>query len=399
MAEFLGKAKYIVLGMIMNLCLGAVYSWSIFRKPVETGFPGTNSFESGLPYMLFLFFYAFSMPVGGKIIDRFGPRAAALIGSFVVSAGWFAAGFSQNIFHLMISYGVIGGIGVGIIYGVPMSVAGKWFPEKKGLAVGVALAGFGLSPFITAPISKMLITNYGVLSAFKILGISFFIVLSLFSLFMKYPAETVSENGTVSTLELPWQNMIKKGSFYLLWFLFLFGTFTGLMIIGISGPFGEEVIGISSYAAPFFVSLFAVFNGIGRPVYGYLTDHFGTRFSAIMIFSLNMFAALLILLAANSTKDFKIAAYAVSFSIFWSSFGGWLAVAPASTAKLFGKKNYVKNYGFVFTAYGIGAIFGGIISGEAKVVFGSYIYIFYPVVLISFIGIVLTLLFLRKPKV
>lgn len=148
----------------------------------------------------------------------------------------------------------------------------------------------------------MLITNYGVLSAFKILGISFFIVLSLFSLFMKYPAETVSENGTVSTLELPWQNMIKKEAFTYFMVLFLFGTFTGLMIIGISGPFGEEVIGISSYAAPFFVSLFAVFNGIGRPVYGYLTDHFGTRFSAIMIFSLNMFAALLILLAANSTK-------------------------------------------------------------------------------------------------
>lgn len=398
MAEFIGKAKYILFGMVMNLCLGAVYSWSIFRKPVESVFAGTDSLESGLPYMLFLFFYSFSMPLGGKIIDRLGPRYSALIGGVVVSSGWFAAGFAQNIFHLMLAYGVIGGIGVGIIYGVPMSVAGKWFPEKKGFAVGLTLAGFGLSPFITAPLSKHLITIYGVMNAFKILGCSFFVVLTILSLFMKYPNSYNSDDDSVSTNEVHWKDMIKSSQFYSLWITFIFGTFSGLMVIGISSPFAEEVLGITKGTAVF-VSIFAIFNGLGRPLYGYLTDKFGTKFSLICIFSIKIISALLLLSLNSFPHSLQIAVYIITFAMLWANFGGWLAVAPASTAKLFGKHNYVKNYGFVFTAYGIGAILGGIVSGEAKVIFGSYLYIFYPVAILSTLGLIIVIFSFKNKKI
>ncbi len=397
MTEFLGKAKYILFGMIMNLCLGAVYSWSIFRKPVESAFEGTNSFQSGLPYMLFLFFYSFSMPLGGKVIDRLGPKYSALLGGFVVSCGWFVAGYAQNIYHLMLAYGLIGGVGVGIIYGVPMSVAGKWFPEKKGFAVGITLAGFGLSPFITAPLSKHLISTFGVMDAFKILGISFFIILSVFSMFMKYPVHQAIDEPSASDSEVHWKNMIKSRKFFSLWFTFIFGTFTGLMVIGISSPFAEEVLGVTTGTA-LFVSIFAIFNGVGRPLFGYLTDKFGTKFSLITIFSLKIISALLLISLNHFPHHLRIAVYIFTFAIFWAGFGGWLAVAPASTSKMFGKKNYVKNYGFIFTAYGIGAILGGIVSGEAKVIFGTYLYVFYPVAVLSTIGLIVTLFSFKKSK-
>ena len=140
----------------------------------------------------------------------------------------------------MITYGVLGGIGVGIIYGVPMSVAGKWFPQRKGLAVGITLAGFGISPFVTAPLSKYLITKYDVLTSFKILGILFFVILTIFSLFMTYPKDENNSAESYHTDEITWQNMLKKPLFYILWITFMFGTFTGLMVIGISSPFAEE---------------------------------------------------------------------------------------------------------------------------------------------------------------
>lgn len=398
MSHFFTKAKYIFIGMIMNLCLGAVYAWSIFRNPVEKLFQGTDSFESGLPYMFFLFSYAFSMPLGGKLIDKLGPRVSAIIGAFIVSIGWFLAGFSENIYHLMITYGVLGGIGVGIIYGVPMSVAGKWFPQRKGLAVGITLAGFGISPFVTAPLSKYLITKYDVLTSFKILGILFFVILTIFSLFMIYPKDENNSAESYHTDEITWQNMLKKPLFYILWITFMFGTFTGLMVIGISSPFAEEYLKINSNTAAIFVSIFAIFNGLGRPVYGYLTDHLGTRISASIIFFINTFASILLISSQYLSETSKFIIYIISISIFWASFGGWLAVAPATTAKFFGKKNYVKNYGFVFTAYGIGAILGGIISGEFKIIFGSYLYIFYPVTIISLLGLILSLIFLKKSK-
>jgi MFS transporter, OFA family, oxalate/formate antiporter len=396
MSKFIGKAKYIMFGMIMNLCLGSVYSWSIFRKPVETEFTGISSLQSGLPYMLFLFFYSFSMPLGGKVIERLGPKYAALLGGFIVSCGWFVAGFAQNIYHLMFAYGIIGGVGVGILYGVPMSVAGKWFPEKKGFAVGITLAGFGLSPFITAPLSEYLISTFKVMDAFKILGVLFFIILSIFSLFMKYPSSNADNENNISSVEVHWRKMIKSSSFYSLWITFIFGTFSGLMVIGISSPFAEEVIGITSTAI--FVSIFAIFNGLGRPIFGHLTDKFGTKFSLLLIFSLKTISALLLIFINSFPEHMKIIIFLFTFSMFWASFGGWLAVAPASTAKLFGKQNYVKNYGFVFTAYGIGAILGGIVSGEVKALFGSYLYIFYPVAILSAIGFIIILFSFKKSK-
>src|SRR6056297_2940823 len=144
--------------------------------------------------MAFLVFYAIAMPFAGKLIDKHGPRFMTIVGGLFISVGWFISGFTTNITILTITYGVIGGMGVGIAYGAPMAVAAKWFPEKKGLAVGLTLGGFGLSPFITAPAASWLIINYGPFNSFKILGIIFAVIITLLALPLKFPKKTSSEN-------------------------------------------------------------------------------------------------------------------------------------------------------------------------------------------------------------
>ncbi|MBZ4654199.1 MAG: sugar phosphate permease, partial [Peptococcaceae bacterium] len=160
MAAEKGRWLYIPLGIIIFMCLGTVYSWSVFRKPLENLF-NIGATQSGLPYMLFLASYAILMLISGGFIDKYTPKTIIIVGGIVVGFGWILSGYAWNINVLSITYGIIAGGGVGIVYGVPIAVISKWFPDKKGLAVGLTLLGFGLSPFVTAPLAKWLIDFYG----------------------------------------------------------------------------------------------------------------------------------------------------------------------------------------------------------------------------------------------
>jgi OFA family oxalate/formate antiporter-like MFS transporter len=390
------KKIFIFLGVIIYMCLGSVYSWSIFRKPLEN-ILNISSTESSLPYMTFLIFYALSMPVAGNFIKKYGPRNITLFGGIIVSLGWFLSSFATSIEMLTITYGVIGGIGVGIVYGAPMAVSARWFPNKKGLAVGLTLSGFGLSPFITAPISRLLIEHFGVFSSFKILSVAFFIIILIFALPLRFPDEEEKTKENISdtkenSLDLPLMKVLKNRNFYILWVCFAIGTFTGLMAIGISSPVAQEIVGLSPTMSAFSVALFAIFNGIGRPVFGMITDKIKFKQTAIISFGLIILASTIML---NSGEG-NIMFYIISFSMFWFILGGWLAIAPTAVANSFGAKNYARNYGFLFTAYGVGAVVSSITSGIIKDVFGSYIYVFYPTIGSAIIGILILVLWIKK---
>ncbi|SEF71731.1 Predicted arabinose efflux permease, MFS family [Caloramator fervidus] len=381
---------YVVLGMLIFLCLGTVYSWSIFRKPLENVLHFSST-QSGLPFMTFLAFYAILMPFGGKLVTRYHPRTVMVLGGSLVGLGWFLASFAKSIWFLVLTYGVIAGSGVGIVYGVPISVVSRWFYDKKGLALGILLSGFGLSPFITAPIAKKFIDLYGVFTTFKILGGIFLIFIIILSLPFKFPDE-IKHEEEISGSSLNPKEMLKTAKFYALWFCFMVGTLVGLMIIGITGPVGEEIIKIDSKKVALFVSIFSAFNGIGRPLFGWLTDVLKPVFVISLSYLLILLSSFLMFLF----KEGSVVVFTLSFALFWLNFGGWLSIAPALTSRFFGNKFYSQNYGIVFTAYGFGAIIGNLLSGILKDYFGSYKVIAYPTIFIVIIAFIVANKFLKE---
>jgi len=394
-----GRWVFVFLGMIVNMCLGAVYAYSVFKKPLEELFK-IGATQGGLPYMIFLAVFALFTFFAGRFIDKYGPKKVMIIGGIVVGIGWILTYFASNITMVVITYGVIGGAGVGIVYGGPVSVATKWFPDKKGLAVGLALLGFGGSAFVTAPIAKNLILAYGPLAAFGLMGIGFLIVVVILSMPMKFPPAGYQPKGwtppatTAGTKSLTTGMMLKTSSFYGLWICYILGATAGLMAIGISAPVGREIIGLDVSTAATLVMIFAIFNGIGRPIFGALTDKITPRWAAVLSFII-IFVASAMMLAAGKGS---VGLYAVAFCCFWLCLGGWLAIGPASTASFFGLEGYAQKYGVVFSAYGLGAIIGGIISGSAKDTFGSYSMAFYPTAGMAILGIIIAIILLRPPK-
>ncbi|MCU0536793.1 MAG: MFS transporter, partial [Hydrococcus sp. Prado102] len=181
-----GRWFLIPLGLIVLLCLGTVYSWSIFRKPLQEAF-NINATESLLPFTVLLVVFAALMPITGFYIDRIGTRKIVAIGGVIMGIGYILSSFANSISMLVLTYGIIAGIGVGIVYGVPLAVAAKWFPDKKGLAVGTTVIGFGLSPLVTAPLANYLIGIYGIQPTFIILGLTFTLIILVISTTLKTP--------------------------------------------------------------------------------------------------------------------------------------------------------------------------------------------------------------------
>ena len=387
----LNRWVYVILGIIFMMCLGTVYSYSVFRLSLEKMFI-VGSAESGMPYMTALAFYALFMFITGKYLERFNPRTVMLVGGFFVSLGWIMSSFASNIIMLTFTYGFISGAGVGIAYGVPMTVVAKWFPEKKGFAVGMVLIGFGLSPLITAPIAKALVEHYGVLTTFLALGIGFGVILPILSFLFRYPTDLEQKNMKyISTVKntstnLETREMIKTKSFKGLYLNFIIGTMIGLMLVGMTTSVGIEFIGLEPDEIVKLLAIFAIFNGLGRPTFGWLTDKLTSKKAMLLSYSLIFFSASLLILVGHDNK----AIYIISFSILWFNLGGWLAIAPTSTLRLYGMKNYSQNYGLVFTAYGIGAIVGVSTSGLLLDIHGNYYLIFYYVIALSILGVFLT---------
>lgn len=391
-----GRWLLIPLGMLILLCLGTVYSWSIFRTPLQNEL-GLSATQSLLPYTFALFFYAATMPVAGFYIPRIGTRLTTAIGGVVVGLGYILSSFTTQIGGLILTYGLIAGVGVGIVYGVPMVVASRWFPDKKGLAVGLTIVGFGLSPLITAPLANHLISAYSVRPTLRLLGIAFMVIILTISLAMKLPPkgwqpqQNMATTQQLSSLIYP-KNLFKTRSFYALWCCYSIGTLVGLSAIGISSPVGQEIIQISPTTAASSVSLFAVFNGVSRPLFGWLSDRFKPQYIATFSYSLILIACILMINAQAG----QVITYLFAFCLFWFCLGGWLAMAPTLTLRFFDPDHYAQNYGIVFTAYGVGALLGTLVTGRIRDLLGSYNYVFYPMAGLAIIGIVISLLFLKR---
>lgn len=392
-----GRWGYLLLGVLAMLCMGTVYSWSIFRKPLQE-LHGIQSTASLLPFTVMLVMYALCMPFAGAHMNRLGPGKMLALGAILIAAGYSLSGFAATTPALVLSYGVLGGSGVGIAYGAPLAVSAAWFPDKKGLAMGLTMVGFGLSPLITAPLAKFLMDEIGVQQTFWALGGVFLCVLASVSVVMRYPppgwTPGRADSAGAPTSSTPGRypdSLLRTTVFHVLCACYTIGTFVGLSVIGISSSVAQEVIRVSPEHAALLVSLFAVFNGLGRPLFGWLADHRSPRFAAVLSYVLILTASLLMLTAGEGDTG----RYVVCFCVFWMCLGGWLALAPTATLKLFDPARYAGNYGLVFTSYGVGALSGTLVTGVIRDLTGSYTLVFVPTALLSITGGVLAARYLK----
>jgi MFS transporter, OFA family, oxalate/formate antiporter len=400
-----GRWVFVALGLIINLCLGSIYAWSVFVEPLteyyanELGQAVTAN-DVLMPFSVFLVFLSITMPFTGKIIETYGARNVTIIGGVLVGLGWILASFSSSAPMLSVMYGTVGGIGEGITYSVLVAVAACWFPDQRGLAVGITILGVGFSAFITANIAGYLISAYGVMNTFRIFGIVIMILITLLAIPLKFPTFGWVPRGWTSPgfkpgakelCECNRARMLESPSFYGLWACYFIGCLAGLLAISITKPVGAEV-GIETGLATFLVGFFAIFNGFGRPFFGALTDRVTPRNTAIVSFILIAMASLLM------WQIPIVPVYVIAFAVLWGCLGGWLAIAPTTTGNYYGTCDYPRCYGAVFLAYGAGAIVGPQLAGFIKMSTESYMGVFPYVLALALVGILIAFTFLKPPK-
>lgn len=362
-----------MLGFLVALCLGVIYAYSILRVHLEEYFReatgrDASSIEMQAGYMLFLFVYSLSVMAGGWSLERLGPKRTLRASSLLLLSAWTLSSLASTPLQFAIPYGILGGLGAGLAFNVIVTVAVSWFPERSGFASGLTIMGFGLSPLIAGNAIDFLVEYLGIKLALITLGLTISLIILCVSIFIELPLSRARVSSEESSVNSPSRRLIS------LWILFFSGTAVGLSAIGVSKPAGLEVAEKSGFdpvevsgAITLLVSLFSVFNALGRPLFGYLVDRIGVRASSLLAYTLAGGAIALAYIADDS-----LTAYAVSYSILWATLGGWLAIASGATRIIFGTTGYSRLFGYIFTAYGAGALVGNTMLSIARDVVGDY---------------------------
>ena len=401
------RRRYAYLGVsfVMNVMLGTAYSWSVFDGPLRSAY-GADQFTAMLPMAVALVMFSIGMTFCGGFVDRVGPRKVAIVGGILVSAGYMLSAFVAvspwPIPTLIVTYGVVMGFGLGFAYNPPIPTAARWFPDRKGFATGIVVMGYGLSPLFTAPAATALIGAYGVAAAFLGLGIVFLVVLLPLGSLLKFPpAGYQAPPPKRQARQRAWEPMgdverrvmLRRPAFWTAWLLYAVGTAGGFMIIGKAKPIAVDVGGVDalSVLATASVMVVAVFNSLGRPIFGRLADSVGPKPTLLLMFAILLGA--MGLLSVSSWWPLLYAGMAITGIVF----GGFLAVMPALTTRYFGTKNLGANYGVMFTGYGVGALVATFAIGPIYNAFHSYVPAFYVGILLSLSGLAVALL-LRPPK-
>ncbi len=425
----------VVIGAIMiQLALGAIYAWSAFTGPlqgIEDVAASEFAFSSTYTQAIFsagLITFAIFTIIGGRLQKTYGPRKIALLGGILLGLGYLIGGSVGANFPLkLLGIGIIGGAGIGLAYVVPLAVGLKWFPDKKGLVSGLAVAGFGFGAFIWILLANPppILGFSGIISrqtgefaytianvdmCFRIYGIVFFALVVLGSFVMINPPVGWKPEGwspqdlnatgvTHHNSELTPKQMLKTKQFYLLWMMFFIGALAGLMVIGnvqnfanhpeygfMGHGFSEE--DAANYAVIGAAVCLPILNGLGRIAWGQISDKIGRKKGIISMCLLQALMMGVFFFTTRNPYTFFIVAAAIGFN-----FGGNFALFPAATSDAFGLENVGLNYGYVFTSYGIGGIAGPILAGVVQDMGWSFTYAFYPAMVLCLFAAFLAFIF------
>jgi MFS family permease len=310
------------------------------------------------------------MVPAGRLQDLLGPRLIASIGAVLTGAGMIVASFAAptSAAPAIIGFGVLAGMGIGLGYASATPAAVKWFPpEKKGLITGLVVAGFGLAPVYIAPLSKTLLADHGISGSFRLLGIVFLVTTVILSQFIRNPAlPAVKPAAGVVPSDGSWREMLSSPRFYSLYLQYSCAATAGLMIIGHLAKIIAVQSGNAIKIGFFFVALLAIFNAGGRIAAGIISDRIGRTITIAFVCILQ---AMMMFFFSYLTT---VGGFLIGSAVVGFNYGACLALFPAMTADTWGTKNLGLNYGILFTAWGVGGVFGPMLAGAIADASGSY---------------------------
>jgi len=366
------KGIYIVLAAVaIQLTLGIAYIWSVFQTGIANSIFGGNNAAAGLSFSLLIAMMTIGSVIGGKLTAKYSIRSVVFAGGIILSAGFFLASFvtASIAWLLWVSYGIMGGIGMGFTYTTTIACAQKWYPHKKGLVTGIIVSALGFGGVIFTPIVESVIAAFGGAGvgepkAFMVLSAVFLVVCTVSSLFLKNPPDgymmdkvVASAKAGIPTKSATSSEMLKTPQFYLLTATFLLACMGGLMMIGFAKPIAVAK-GLAA-TATIGVLAIAMFNSLGRLFWGMVSDKLGRINTLIVLLAIAAVLSLLVNVANGYWIYILIACIGFSY-------GGLLSNFPSLTADLFGAKYMATNYGFVLLGFGAGAVISSQIAGYYK---------------------------------
>ncbi len=355
-----------IAAVFMQIALGAVYGWSVFLNSVIADYHADKP-SANLTFTITIIALGITAGFGGFLQARFGPRAIATAGGILYGLGVFLAGFTApNIGLLYFTYGIIGGIGLGLAYIVPLAMLIKWFPDRRGFITGLAVAGFGLGATVMSPIATELIkpTNLGLARTFNYLGIAYLIIVVVAAQFYRKAPDNFAPAGWKPTLIQKTEQAARNYSlkealstprWYILWLILALNVTAGAALISVASPLAQNFAGVNATTASVIVVSISIFNGIGRLFWAWLSDFIGRPFTFLAIFLVQILVFFIMSQASNFALLLVLAA------IVGLCYGGGFGTMPAFAADFFGPKNSGTIYGVMLTAWSAGAALGPIL--------------------------------------
>jgi len=362
-------------GVVMQIALGAVYAWSVFRIPLTQTYGWTIG-EVTLAFTIAIFILGFAAFVGGLWMRRVGPRPVALMAGALYGLGVFLASFSGGRLRLLYaSYGLIGGAGLGLGYIVPVATLVKWFPDRRGMITGIAVAGFGSGALITAPLATRLIAQVGAMTTFAVLGIVYLVAVMGAGAFMRDPPPGYRPAGwspsaaqqrqrTARTYALG--EAMTTWQWYGLWALLFLNTTAGIAIISQAGPMAEEIAHVTPATAAALVGAIAIANGTGRFLWASLSDFVGRRTVFLLMFPIQA------VIFALLPRVESFALLTILACVVLLCYGGGFGTMPAFVADYFGAENVGSIYGLMLTAWGFAGVVGPMLIAALRETTGRY---------------------------
>ena len=389
-------------GLGINLALGVLYSWSIFKGAIEQSF-GWEAARLNDPYAVCCLVFAFAMILAGRCQDKVGPRVTAFIGGLLVAGGLFLVSCTTDYWAWVIGFGVLVGVGIGFGYSSATPPALKWFPSSKtGLIAGLVVAGFGLASVYIAPLSEYLLRHGGVLHAMMVYSVAFMVVVCGLALLLVNPPADYVPGGarTAGAAVQPMaasatpSQMLRTPAFHLLWTLYFIGAGAGLMVISSVSGMAKKTMGAES--AFIAVAVMAIGNAAGRIVAGVLSDRIGRRMTLMLVLLVQAGLMFIAIPVTNSTDGAKYVIVLVATMIGFN-YGANLSLFPSFTKDLWGLKSFGMNYGILFTAWGVGGFALSRLAQMLKAQSGSFMSSFIVAGLLLLLGAGLTF-FIRPPQ-